>query len=105
MYGLHTRHVKLRRPTQILLAFSMLVLLLLGLPKVHFADDHKLNSNLQHDTEPEVALVIARRKADDTTWLMNQRPDWKKVFYTVDDPEAELTVPRNKGREAMVYLT
>ncbi|KAK7948001.1 uncharacterized protein PG986_008887 [Apiospora aurea] len=32
-------------------------------------------------------------------------PAWRKRIYTVDDPHAPLTVPKNKGRESMVYLT
>ena len=30
---------------------------------------------------------------------------WENAIYTVDDPEALLRPPKNKGREAMVYLT
>ena len=32
-------------------------------------------------------------------------PGWSRSVYVVDDPSAKLTVPKNKGREAMVYLT
>jgi hypothetical protein len=31
-------------------------------------------------------------------------PNWSQSVYVVDDPAVELTVPKNKGREAMVYL-
>jgi hypothetical protein len=50
-------------------------------------------------------LVVASLKDDDTTWLQRRLPDWDVARYIVDDPQAKLTVPVNKGREAMVYLT
>lgn len=51
------------------------------------------------------ALVVASLKNDDTSWLFSQLPAWQKNIYVVDDRHAELTVPLNKGRESMVYLT
>ena len=54
----------------------------------------------------DVALVVASMKADDTTWVDRYLPyGWRAHKYVVDDPYAPLTVPANKGREAMVYLT
>ena len=50
-------------------------------------------------------LVVASLKGDDTSWLHEHFPDWKANIYIVDDQKAEMTVPTNKGREAMVYLT
>lgn len=52
-----------------------------------------------------VELVVARMTKENVTWLDNYLTDWKKVIYVVDDPKAEHTVPVNKGREAMVFLT
>lgn len=54
---------------------------------------------------PEVALVIASLKHENTTWMNDALLDWSKSIYFVDDPDASLTTPLNKGREAMVYLT
>ncbi|KAI1357845.1 hypothetical protein F5Y08DRAFT_333579 [Xylaria arbuscula] len=54
-----------------------------------------------HDLE----LVVASVKAENTSWFHTYLPDWHKNIYVADDPSAPLTVPRNKGREAMVYLT
>ncbi|GAB7354784.1 hypothetical protein MBLNU459_g5181t2 [Dothideomycetes sp. NU459] len=107
MWRPHLRHVKLRRSTKILLALVILVALFVGLPKNHLPDYGSLSSTLHHVASPgaEVTLVVARRKAENSAWLASQRPEWEKVFYTVDDPNAKLTVPKNKGREAMVYLT
>ncbi|KAF2456483.1 hypothetical protein BDY21DRAFT_287988 [Lineolata rhizophorae] len=54
---------------------------------------------------PRKTFVIASLKDDDTEWLYTYFPDWDKRQYVVNDPEAALTVPANKGRESMVYLT
>lgn len=56
-------------------------------------------------TAHDLELVVASVKAEDTTWFHTYLPDWHKNIYVADDPLASLTVPRNKGREAMVYLT
>lgn len=50
-------------------------------------------------------MVVASMKEDDTFWLFEQFPAWHKSIYVADDSQAELTVPLNKGRESMVYLT
>ena len=51
------------------------------------------------------ALVVASTRNDDTSWLYTHLPDWRKSIYVVDDRNAGLTVPLNKGRESMAYLT
>jgi hypothetical protein len=51
------------------------------------------------------AVVVASQRTENATWLSTYFPDWEKNIYAVDDPTAELTVPKNKGRESMVYLT
>lgn len=53
----------------------------------------------------DVELVVASMKKENVTWLNDYLLDWKKNIYVVDDPNARLTVPVNKGREAMVFLT
>ncbi|KAK4463249.1 hypothetical protein QBC42DRAFT_305031 [Cladorrhinum samala] len=64
-----------------------------------------------HDVLPpqpthQVSVVVASLKRDNTSWIREQLPrSWKPSIYVVDDPKADLTVPLNKGREAMVYLT
>lgn len=54
---------------------------------------------------PAKAFVVASMEKDDTAWIHEYLPDWKLVQYVVDNPKAQYTVPKNKGREAMVYLT
>ena len=50
-------------------------------------------------------MVVASMQKDNISWLFEEFPDWHKNIYVVDDPNADLTVPQNKGRESMVYLT
>jgi hypothetical protein len=50
-------------------------------------------------------LTIACMKHEDTSWTDIEDLGVEKYIYVVDDPEASLRVPKNKGHEAMVYLT
>ncbi|KAL2163016.1 hypothetical protein VTH06DRAFT_6852 [Thermothelomyces fergusii] len=54
---------------------------------------------------PEVEIVVASLRHEDTSWVHRHLPDWSRRVYVVDEPTAKLTVPKNKGREAMVYLS
>src|ERR1700761_1852405 len=61
-------------------------------------------------TPPNItrSLVIPRLAEEDTEWVtqfLGGDPLLTLAIYTVDDPNAELTVPENKGHEVMVYLT
>ena len=51
------------------------------------------------------AVVVATQKSEDPKWLDEYFPSWEKFIYSVDDRNAKLTVPKNKGRESMAYLT
>lgn len=51
------------------------------------------------------AVVVASQQSENTTWLDEYFPQWEKNVYRVDDSSAPLHVPKNKGRESMVYLT
>ncbi|KAF5244570.1 hypothetical protein FANTH_7649 [Fusarium anthophilum] len=53
----------------------------------------------------DVEMVVASMKHENVSWLDEYLPEWKKNIYVVDDNKAKLTVPTNKGREAMVFLT
>lgn len=55
--------------------------------------------------EDDVEMVIASMKHENVSWLDDYLPEWRKNVYVVDDNKAKLTVPMNKGREAMVFLT
>ena len=53
-------------------------------------------------------LVIPKLADEDTEWVAQFLGDDELLtpaIYTVDDPNAHLTVPENKGHEVMVYLT
>jgi len=51
------------------------------------------------------AVVVPKTKKEELGWLKRDVPDAKIVVYEVENPNAEYRVPKNKGREAMVYLT
>lgn len=50
-------------------------------------------------------LVMARTSSEDVAWVYNDLSGFNLSIYTVDNSSAPLTVPMNKGREAMAYLT
>ncbi|OCL02316.1 hypothetical protein AOQ84DRAFT_443459 [Glonium stellatum] len=66
--------------------------------------DHESNK-VDRTIALEKELVVASLVGDDTSWLNEFLFDWKTNIYVVNDPSAPLTVPKNKGREAMAYLT
>ena len=51
-----------------------------------------------------VALVVTSQTTDNTTWLEESFPMWEEAVY-LTDATLNLSVPVNKGRESMVYLT
>ncbi|OAP63616.1 hypothetical protein AYL99_02843 [Fonsecaea erecta] len=52
------------------------------------------------------AVILAKIKAEDVSWVTNELPDWQQAIYYMDDPvNGTLHPPKNKGREAMAYLT
>lgn len=70
----------------------------------HEQDDRKLRVN----GGPKVrrtAVVVASQASENATWINEHFPHWEQNVYRVDDSSAALTVPMNKGRESMVYLT
>jgi hypothetical protein len=55
----------------------------------------------------EKELVFAAMLKKNMSWVTENLPEWHSNIYRVDaSPEqAELTVPANRGNEAMVFLT
>lgn len=51
------------------------------------------------------ALVVASMEKDETSWIHTHLSDWQVSRFVVDSESTHFTVPKNKGREAMVYLT
>ncbi|KAF2877851.1 hypothetical protein BDV95DRAFT_532811 [Massariosphaeria phaeospora] len=50
-------------------------------------------------------IVVPKTVKEDLGWMEKDLPDSPIVIYEVDNPNAENKVPKNKGREAMVYLS
>lgn len=57
-------------------------------------------------------IVMARTKEEDVNWVdeelgdvMTPRGPFEKYIYVADDPTAPLHPPKNKGHEAMIYLS
>jgi len=51
-------------------------------------------------------LVIGRLSEEDVSWLSDASPHLNKAIYIVDqDDPSKFRIPRNKGHEAMVYLS
>jgi hypothetical protein len=67
--------------------------------------DTQLHINAGPKMTRKTAIVVASQASENATWLQEYFPHWQANIYRVDDPNAPLTVPKNKGRESMVYLT
>lgn len=67
--------------------------------------DHADNSKTRTRKPEKKELVVASMAGDDTSWLDEFFADWKKNIYVVNNSSAPLTVLKNKGREAMPFLT
>lgn len=57
-------------------------------------------------------VVMGKMKDEDTSWVANKLSDWQSAIYHVDEKNPQishdppfLTTPKNKGHEAMPYLT
>ena len=70
----------------------------------HDAEEKPLQAN-EGVQERKTAVVVASQRGENVTWLDEYFPTWEKNIYRVDDENAPLTVPMNKGRESMAYLT
>jgi hypothetical protein len=97
------RRRSLRRLLLALGVFAVISLILRG--RASWVRPHDEVPMSHIDRTSTKSFIVASRKNDDTTWIEENLPDWDLVRYVVDDPEARYTVPKNKGREAMVYLT
>ena len=50
-------------------------------------------------------MVIPRTKDEDIGWIAEELPGLELSVYVVDEPDAPLHPPKNKGHEVMVYLS
>ncbi|EME38749.1 hypothetical protein DOTSEDRAFT_108592, partial [Dothistroma septosporum NZE10] len=51
------------------------------------------------------ALIVSSIKKENTSWVGEKLPSVDAYIYVNDDPNAILTVPKNKFNEVMAYLT
>ena len=51
------------------------------------------------------SLVVASVVRENTEWVRDEFPGLRAFVYVVDNPHAPFTTPKNKGNEAMAYLT
>lgn len=58
---------------------------------------------LYSDGQTLASVVVAALEKDDVSWI--DIAYWKVWKYEADNPKAKHKVPKNKGHEAMVYLT
>ncbi|MCJ1321528.1 hypothetical protein MMC15_006873, partial [Xylographa vitiligo] len=66
--------------------------------------------SLPEPTSRGNALVVVSQRGDNVSWLEGVLPGWERNVYVVDGAALEegatrLRIPRNKGREGMVYLS
>ncbi|KAJ5688792.1 hypothetical protein N7462_003184 [Penicillium macrosclerotiorum] len=70
-------------------------------------DEHQ-ESNATHPVQTrKKEVVFAAMRNSNMSWVEENLPEWYSNIYRVDmsPSETDLTVPLNKGNEAMVYLT
>lgn len=68
-------------------------------------EDDQASKAQKSISEPSIGTVVASQTRDNTTWLPSLFPDWHHNIFVADQPDATLSVPQNKGREVMTYLT
>ncbi|KAI0893137.1 hypothetical protein F4806DRAFT_477131 [Annulohypoxylon nitens] len=100
------------RPALILISIFLISLLYLCQFRSHNIESQEIVNPTSNDVvhppptiRRETEIVVASTSDEDASWVYRHFPQWNPKVYIVDDPLTLLTVPKNKGREAMVYLT
>jgi len=73
--------------------------------KLKSSSDVSSHGSDDKENARRTAVVVAKSEDEDARWLYEHFPQWEKYVYEIDNPAAELKVPKNKGRESMAYLT
>jgi hypothetical protein len=72
-------------------------------PTSHPHNPSWTSPGLVSDGNTLATVVVAALEKDDVSWIdIGYWDVWK---YEADNPKAKYAVPKNKGHEAMVYLT
>jgi hypothetical protein len=96
-----------------LLVFSIACIITIGEYRSHFHGDVSLsrtsfdvNNHASAPRKYSKALVIGYREhRDNISWIDSLPADITRSIYVIGNKTASPTLPANKGREAMVYLT
>lgn len=78
-----------------------------------FLEDIRVDNGAAFDTKEYVgspanfskALVVGHRERDNISWIESLPANINRCVYVIGNATASPTLPANKGREAMVYLT
>ena len=71
--------------------------------QVIIEDDPALEGSTR--TSISKILVVASICSENTSWLQAYLSSWSQLIYVVNDLQAPLQVPQNKGREWSAYLS
>lgn len=79
-----------------------------SIPWFKAKDNYK--SSVLDETKDDKIIVVPSLEREDVSWVVNELPEWQHAIYTVDPSSDKvrantLTMPVNKGHEAMAYLT
>lgn len=92
---------RLLRAVSVVACFAVLSIVVLSVWEIPRRQQNPSHISLRK----EKALVVASMKHENTSWVHEHFENWLSYIYVVDEPTATLTVSRNKGREANVYLS
>jgi Protein of unknown function (DUF3431) len=92
---------------------------LVGMGDIAWNGEHRSPDNMLYGPKPlhrpgvpklpgelySKIIVTPQTQEEDASWIATELPDWDSAIYMVEDSTAEYHPPRNKGHEAMVYLS
>ncbi|KAF2102236.1 hypothetical protein NA57DRAFT_54157 [Rhizodiscina lignyota] len=76
------------------------------LDRFYDATKQEIPSNVSiPDFKHTRTLVVGARARNEVAWVVDELPGLETVIYSIDNEDAPFHIPKNKGHEAMVYLT
>lgn len=103
-YPSYPQRFRANRIARVIVVFLGLSAIVVSL-RTSFQSQHIVMPAGQGKEGPSKTFVVASLEKEDISWLHQYLPEWDISRYVADDPSANLTVPKNKGQEAMTYLT